>query len=145
MASRQSRLPRLTQVWTWLAFLLIGPVSVTLHMESAVSADDRAEASAANLQAGDATSSRILNLDIKQLATVSAIVPLVRVPVASATGRGSTVQHSSAAIIVLAPKVICRSGAVRAPETLRIASGLGMTQTNFGVSAELDSQTDHRH
>lgn len=70
----------------------------------------------------------LLNLDLDQLSKVDVKVPSMDMPVTSVTREASTIGHSAAAIFVITPDMIRRSGARNIPEALRLAPGLDVAQ-----------------
>jgi iron complex outermembrane recepter protein len=72
----------------------------------------------------------LLKLDLDQLSKVDVRVPSMDVPVTSVTREASTIGHSAAAIFVISPEMIRRSGARNIPEALRLAPGLDVAQIN---------------
>ena len=66
----------------------------------------------------------VLNLDIDQLGKVDVVVPSFDAPVTSVTGNESTVGKSPAAVFVITPEMIRRSGKRNVPELLRLVPGM---------------------
>jgi iron complex outermembrane receptor protein len=67
---------------------------------------------------------KLADLDIEQLARTPVVVPSMDIPVTSVLKEPSTVGHSPAAIFVITPEMIRRSGATCIPETLRMVPGI---------------------
>ena len=67
---------------------------------------------------------KLADLDIDQLAKTPVVVPSMDTPVTSVSKQESTVGHSPAAIFVITPEMIRRSGATCIPETLRMVPGM---------------------
>jgi iron complex outermembrane receptor protein len=85
--------------------------------------------------AADNSGKKILDLDIEQLAKTPVVVPSMDIPVTSVTKEQSTVGRSPAAIFVITPEMIRRSGATCIPEALRMAPGLEVAQINSNTWA----------
>ncbi|OHB73626.1 MAG: hypothetical protein A2V70_03550 [Planctomycetes bacterium RBG_13_63_9] len=66
----------------------------------------------------------ILKLDIEQLGKVDIVVPSMDIEVTSVTRTESTVGRSAAAVFVITPEMIRRSGATTIPDVLRMAPGV---------------------
>ncbi len=77
----------------------------------------------------------ILDLDIEQLARADVVVPSMDVEVTSVTRTEGTVGRSPAAIFVITPEMIRRSGATCIPEVLRMVPGLEVARINSDVWA----------
>lgn len=81
----------------------------------------------------------LLELDIEQLAKVPVIAPSaplsMETPVTSVTREESTVGHSPAAVFVITPEMIRRSGATCIPETLRMVPGMDVARINSNMWA----------
>ncbi len=136
MIGRPEWLPRQVELGTLLVLLLLSPASAVAQRESAVSADSPAGQPAADSQAiSGKPGSDILNLDIEQLTRTPVVVPSMDIPVTSVTKQESTVGHSAAAIFVITPEMIRRSGATCIPEALRMAPGLDVAQINSNTWA----------
>ncbi|MGO9111784.1 MAG: TonB-dependent receptor plug domain-containing protein [Thermoguttaceae bacterium] len=86
-------------------------------------------AAAAGNGGGSATNA-LLNMDLDQLSRADVKVPSMDVSVTSVTREASTIGHSAAAIFVITPEMIRRSGARNIPEALRLAPGLDVAQIN---------------
>ena len=69
-------------------------------------------------------------MDLDQLSRTDVKVPAMDVAVTSVTRKVSTIGHSAAAIFVITPEMIRRSGARNIPEALRLAPGLDVAQIN---------------
>ena len=139
MVGRSHWLPGQVNFWALLIVLLSSPVSAVAQTDSAVSSDQPAGAGqpAANPPAGSSgkAANDILNLDIEQLARTPVVVPSMDIPVTSVTKELSTVGRSAAAVFVITPEMIRRSGATCIPEALRMAPGLDVAQINSNVWA----------
>lgn len=139
MIGRPYWLPRQVTCWGWLALIAILPASVIAQTDSAVSPNSPTEQSAETPPAAAKTGSDILNLDIEQLAKVPVRTPSVGfamdTPVTTVTKQESTVGHSAAAVFVITPEMIRRSGATCIPEALRMAPGLDVAQINSSTWA----------
>jgi iron complex outermembrane recepter protein len=121
-----------------LGILFIVPVAAVAQQPMAVSLDASATQSAADPQAGGAKpDSDILNLDIEQLAKtpVTVNVTSMDTPVTSVTKEASTVGRSPAAIFVITPEMIRRSGVTTIPDALRMAPGVEVAQVNSNAWA----------
>jgi iron complex outermembrane receptor protein len=77
----------------------------------------------------------ILNMDLEQLTKVDVHVPSMDIPVTSVTKEESTVGRSAAAVFVITPEMIRRSGATCIPEALRMAPGVEVAQVNSNTWA----------
>ncbi len=77
----------------------------------------------------------ILDLDIEQLAKTPVVVPSMDVPVTSVAKEESTVGRSAAAVFVITPEMIRRSGATCIPEALRMVPGLDVARFNSNTWA----------
>jgi len=77
----------------------------------------------------------ILSLDIEQLAKTPVVVPSMDIPVTSVAKEPSTVGRSPAAVFVITPEMIRRSGATCIPEALRMAPGVEVAQVNANTWA----------
>ncbi|HXY37198.1 MAG TPA: TonB-dependent receptor [Planctomycetaceae bacterium] len=113
-----------------------------------VVADFKAETKAPNAQAPGAVASEpqkaatdksILDLDIDQLGKVQAKVPTAfDTEVTTVTATKSSVGQSPAAVFVITPEMIRRSGAVEVPELLRMVPGLQVakvTSSQWAISS----------
>lgn len=81
----------------------------------------------------------ILNMDIEQLSkapvSLSSDSAPMDLPVTSVTKEASTVGRSAAAVFVITPEMIRRSGATSIPEALRMAPGMEVAQMNSNAWA----------
>ena len=77
----------------------------------------------------------ILDMDIEQLGRVDVVVPSMDLEVTSVTRTESTVGRSPAAVFVITPEMIRRSGATSIPEVLRMVPGLDVAKTNANTWA----------
>jgi iron complex outermembrane recepter protein len=132
MIGRLSRLLAQVRRGTVLAALLVAPTSVVAQTPSGESAN-APSGQTANLQSGGAAD--IVNLDIEQLARTPVVVPSMDLAVTSVTKEASTVGRSAAAIFVITPEMIRRSGATSIPEALRMAPGLDVARINSNTWA----------
>jgi iron complex outermembrane recepter protein len=107
-----------------LFFIMFFPVRELATAQSAdVPAAENAAGQTAEAQtSGDAK--KLADLDIEQLAKTPVVVASMDIPVTSVTKQESTVGHSAAAIFVITPEMIRRSGATCIPETLRMVPGM---------------------
>ena len=80
-------------------------------------------AAAATGNGGGSTTSALLNMDLDQLSRTDVKVPAMDVEVTSVTKQESTVGRSPAAVFVITPEMIRRSGAMNVPEALRHGAG----------------------
>ncbi|OHB69626.1 MAG: hypothetical protein A2V70_15665 [Planctomycetes bacterium RBG_13_63_9] len=94
--------------------------------------DPAAVESDADSTVGDPTAGLddILNLDLEQLGKVDVVVPSMDVEVTSVTRTESTVGRSPAAVFVITPEMIRRSGATCIPEVLRMVPGMEVARIN---------------
>jgi iron complex outermembrane receptor protein len=69
-------------------------------------------------------------MDLEQLSQADVKVPAMDAEVTSVTREASTIGHSAAAVFVITPEMIRRSGARNIPEALRLAPGLDVAQIN---------------
>ena len=77
----------------------------------------------------------ILSLDIDQLVKTPVVVPSMDIAVTSVTKEPSTVGRSAAAVFVITPEMIRRSGATCIPEALRMAPGVEVARINANAWA----------
>lgn len=80
----------------------------------------------------------ILDLDLAELGDVDVVVPAFDVEVTSVTRQESTVGKSAAAIFVITPEMIRRSGANSIPELMRMVPGLHVgriTSSQFAITS----------
>ena len=114
-----------------LAFLgaAFAPAAVTRAADPPAAAPADPAAPAAANGSGNATNA-LLNMDLDQLSRTDVKVPAMDVAVTSVTREVSTIGHSAAAIFVITPEMIRRSGARNIPEALRLAPGLDVAQIN---------------
>jgi iron complex outermembrane receptor protein len=66
----------------------------------------------------------VLGMDLEQLATADVVVPAMDVAVSSVSRQESTIGRSPAAVFVITPEMIRRSGATTVPELLRMVPGV---------------------
>lgn len=71
-----------------------------------------------------------LNTDIQQLSRVQVNAPSMATEVTSVTKQPSTIGRSAAAVFVITPEMIRRSGATCIPEVLRMAPGVCVSRYN---------------
>src|SRR4029079_13542812 len=81
------------------------------------------------------TEKEVLDLDIDQLGKVDVVVPSFSAEVSSVTGNESTVGKSPAAVFVITPEMIRRSGKTSVPELLRLVPGLEVARIDSNKSA----------
>jgi iron complex outermembrane recepter protein len=84
------------------------------------------------------TAKSLFDLDIEQLAKTPVAVssvPSMDTPVTSVTKEQSTVGRSAAAIFVITPEMIRRSGATCIPDALRMVPGVEVAQVNSNTWA----------
>ncbi len=80
----------------------------------------------------------ILDLDIEQLAKTDVVVRSLDMEVTSVAREKSTVGHSPAAVFVVTPEMIRRSGATSVPQVLRMVPGMDVARIStdsWAVSA----------
>jgi iron complex outermembrane receptor protein len=136
MDGRFNWLPGQARFWAVFAVWLIPPALAFAQQEPVGPSNDPAAQAAAEPRAGSGKAAGdILNLDIEQLARTPVVVPSMDIPVTSVTKTPSTVGHSAAAIFVITPEMIRRSGATSIPEALRMAPGLDVAQVNSNTWA----------
>ena len=135
MMCRVYWLPRRAGVWAVLVLWLIPPTLGVAQSGSAVSSDKPTEQGADLQTAGDRPRSDILNLDIEQLAKTPVSVPSMDIPVSTVTREASTIGRTPAAVFVITPEMIRRSGATCIPEVLRMVPGLEVAQVNSNTWA----------
>ncbi len=104
-----------------LIAILFSPSLVIGQSGTVPGGNAAAESSA--LQAPEA-GKKLIDLDIEQLAKTPVVVPSLDIPVTSVTKSESTIGHSPAAIFVITPEMIRRSGATCIPELLRMVPGM---------------------
>ncbi|MBN2292261.1 MAG: TonB-dependent receptor [Pirellulales bacterium] len=122
MQKRHSCLPLIAVVFSALC----------VNLPSAVSAQD-ADAGAAKTVANNGNPSGdndLLDMDIEQLRKTSVAAPSFDVEVTSVTKQKSTVGRSAAAIFVITPEMIRRSGCTTIPDLLRMVPGMEVAQIN---------------
>jgi iron complex outermembrane receptor protein len=71
---------------------------------------------------------KLLNMDIDQLGSVDVSSPMMGEEVTTVTRQPSTVGKSPAAVFVITPEMIARSGATTIPDVLRMAPGVQVAQ-----------------
>jgi iron complex outermembrane receptor protein len=96
----------------------------TVLAQSAASPLTENSAGQASEQQPSGEGKKLADLDIEQLAKTPVVVPSMDIPVTSVTKEASTVGHSPAAIFVITPEMIRRSGATCIPEALRMVPGI---------------------
>ncbi|MGD0516369.1 MAG: TonB-dependent receptor [Thermoguttaceae bacterium] len=104
-----------------IAILLI-PGTVLAQSAASLLAENSAGQASEQQTSGEGK--RLADLDIEQLAKTPVVVPSMDIPVTSVTKEQSTVGHSPAAIFVITPEMIRRSGATCIPEALRMVPGI---------------------
>lgn len=72
----------------------------------------------------DQTGQDILDMDIEQLSRVDVVVPSLDMEVSTVSRQESTVGRSPAAVFVITPEMIRRSGAQTIPDLLRLVPGM---------------------
>jgi iron complex outermembrane recepter protein len=85
----------------------------------------------------------LLNLDVDQLASTPVVTPSATpstalsmdAPVTTVTKEQSTVGHSAAAVFVITPEMIRRSGATCIPEALRMVPGMDVAKIDSNMWA----------
>ena len=132
------------QIWRKVGLIVFAFWASTFILAAATRAADRPPLRLPTRQrqprpTGVATSTNaLLNMDMDQLSRTDVKVPAMDVAVTSVTREVSTIGHSAAAIFVITPEMIRRSGAMNIPEALRLAPGLDVAQINgnqWAVSA----------
>jgi len=113
-----------------LVFVLAAVIVSTLEgsPQSDAAADSFAATGGGEGQVDDPEG--ILDLDIEQLARTDVVVPSMDIEVTSVTRTESTVGRSPAAVFVITPEMIRRSGATCIPEVLRMVPGLEVARIN---------------
>ena len=86
------------------------------------------ESSSDPFVAEEAEGQEILDMDIEQLSRVDVVVPALDVEVTTVARQESTVGRSPAAVFVITPEMIRRSGATSIPELLRMVPGLDVAR-----------------
>jgi iron complex outermembrane recepter protein len=111
-----------------VAFLLLLSTLFSC-LPSVVAQTDVAE-NTADTSARDSSKAvnEILNLNLDQLTKTPVVVPSMDIPVTSVTKSESTIGHSAAAIFVITPEMIRRSGATNIPDALRMVPGMDVAQ-----------------
>jgi len=104
-----------------IAILLIPGTVLAQSAGSPLAGDSAGQASE---QQTNGEGKKLADLDIEQLAKTPVVVPSMDIPVTSVTKEESTVGHSPAAIFVITPEMIRRSGATCIPEALRMVPGI---------------------
>ena len=84
----------------------------------------------------------ILELDIEQLGSVDVVVPSLDVEVSTVSRQESTVGRTPAAVFVITPEMIRRSGATSIPEALRMA---WRPNRRFEISVVGQNLLDNHH
>lgn len=143
MIGRLYWLPKQALFRVALAVMVYSPASLVAQTDSAVPPDSPINPSAATAPDGGLgqSASDILKMDIEQLAqtpvksATSGYAAPMDIPVTSVTKQESTVGHSAAAIFVVTPEMIRRSGATSIPEALRMVPGLDVAQVNSNTWA----------
>lgn len=79
--------------------------------------------------------SDILNLNLEQLSKTAVLVPALDTVVSTVNREESTVGRTAAAVFVITPEMIRRSGARNVPEALRMAPGVEVAQINASIWA----------
>ena len=132
MVGRLFRLPRQVIYCALFIMPLMLPALAIAQPPSAVAADNPSGPTApdSRFDGPGVSSNPILDLDIEQLGKTPVVVPSMDIPVTSVTKQESTVGHSAAAIFVITPEMIRRSGATCIPEALRMAPGMEVSQVN---------------
>jgi iron complex outermembrane recepter protein len=102
--------------------ILLIPVQAVAQSVDSLSAENSSTESAKQPPGGE--TKKLADLDIEQLAKTPVVVPAMDTPVTSVSKQESTVGHSAAAIFVITPEMIRRSGATCIPETLRMVPGM---------------------
>ena len=77
-----------------------------------------------------AKSGGLLDLSLDQLSKVDVMVPSLNMAVTTVSREESTVGRSAAAIFVITPEMIRRSGVRRVPDALRMVPGLEVANIN---------------
>ena len=72
----------------------------------------------------------VLDLDLEQLSQAEVVVPAMQTVVSSVSRQESTVGRSPAAVFVITPEMIRRSGATNVPELLRMVPGVEVAHIN---------------
>jgi len=119
-----------------ICFAMLWSVPVAAQLPTPVPPDGAAEDVATADNGPDSAdigeTDDILNMDIEQLGRVDVVVPSMDIEVTSVTRTESTVGRSPAAIFVITPEMIRRSGATSVPELLRMVPGLEVARIDSG-------------
>ncbi len=119
-------------VWPRAGLLVLVSLAVAAICTAAARAadpPDTATADPAAAAAGDGSGTNaLLNMDLDQLSKADVKVPSMDVEVTSVTKQESTVGRSPAAVFVITPEMIRRSGATNVPEALRMAPGVDVAR-----------------
>jgi len=128
---------RQTGLKTWaqvFAFLAVAGVLATVTRAADSPGPAPADPAPANPTAvasgngNDSGMKSLLNMDLDQLSKTDVKVPAMDVEVTSVTKQESTVGRSPAAVFVITPEMIRRSGALNVPEALRMAPGVDVAR-----------------
>jgi iron complex outermembrane receptor protein len=84
----------------------------------------RSAAATADAPAVEQAAQDILDMDIEQLAQAEVVVPALDEAVSTVSRQESTVGRSAAAVFVITPEMIRRSGANNVPDVLRMVPGV---------------------
>ena len=84
---------------------------------------------------GGSATNALLNMDLDQLSRTDVKVPAMDLEVTSVTKQESTVGRSPAAVFVITPEMIRRSGAMNVPEALRMAPGVDVARVSTNTWA----------
>ena len=97
---------------------------------AAIATAEPATATAAPAASATAKGSGLLDLNLEQLSKVDVLVPSLSMPVTTVTREESTVGRTAAAIFVITPEMIRRSGVRGVPDALRMVPGLEVAYIN---------------
>lgn len=116
-----------------LAVVLTAARTANAQNDGSATATDEAGASASgsNSTAGGLD----LNMNLEQLSRQDVIVPGLSTPVSTVERQESTVGRSPAAVFVVTPEMIKRSGARNIPDVLRMVPGLDVARINASTWA----------
>jgi iron complex outermembrane recepter protein len=92
---------------------------------SNASSDDQRAASSLIV---DPTQADVLDMDLEQLSRADVVVPALDTVVSTVSRQESTVGRSPAAVYVITPEMIRRSGALTIPDLLRMVPGVQVAQ-----------------
>lgn len=112
-----------------LCFVLLVRASAQDSFQSPSDAQQSSPLPFSGISIGDNSG---LNLDMKleDLTRQAVVVPALSTPVTTAERQPSTIGHTPAAVFVITPEMIRRSGARNLPDVLRMAPGVDVARIN---------------